>query len=53
MSFAFTSGAFFSVIYIFLTKVTTDFGTPAVAALGVGHKLGVVDVGSWLLNLVP
>lgn len=36
-------GAFFSVIYIFLTKVTTDFGTPAVAALGVGHKLELIN----------
>jgi len=34
-------GAFFSVI--FLTKVTTDFGTPAVAALGVGHKLELLN----------
>ncbi len=36
-------GAFFSVIYIFLTKVTTVFGTPAVAALGVGHKLELLN----------
>ncbi len=36
-------GAFFSVIYIFLTKVTTDFGTPAVAALGIGHKLELLN----------
>jgi len=36
-------GAFFSVIYILLTKVTTDFGTPAVAALGVGHKLELLN----------
>jgi putative MATE family efflux protein len=36
-------GAFFSVIYIFLTKVTTGFGTPAVAALGVGHKLELLN----------
>ena len=36
-------GAFFSLIYIFLTKVTTDFGTPAVAALGVGHKLELIN----------
>jgi Na+-driven multidrug efflux pump len=31
------------VVYIFLTKVTTDFGTPAVAALGVGHKLELLN----------
>ena len=36
-------GAFFSVIYIVLTKVTTDFGTPAVAALGIGHKLELLN----------
>lgn len=36
-------GAFFSVVYILLTKVTTDFGTPAVAALGVGHKLELLN----------
>jgi putative MATE family efflux protein len=36
-------GAFFSVIYILLTKVTTDFDTPAVAALGVGHKLEMLN----------
>jgi putative MATE family efflux protein len=36
-------GAFFSVIYILLTRVTTDFGTPAVAALGVGHKLELLN----------
>ena len=36
-------GAFFSVVYIFLTKVTTDFGTPAVAALGVGHKIELLN----------
>jgi putative MATE family efflux protein len=36
-------GAFFSVIYIVLTKVTTAFGTPAVAALGVGHKLELLN----------
>ena len=36
-------GAFFSVIYILLTKVTTGFGTAAVAALGVGHKLELLN----------
>ncbi len=36
-------GALFSVIYIFLTRVTTTFGTPAVAALGVGHKIEVFN----------
>jgi putative MATE family efflux protein len=36
-------GAFFSLIYILLTRVTTGFGTPAVAALGVGHKLEIFN----------
>ena len=36
-------GALFSLIYILLTRVVTAFGTPAVAALGVGHKLEVLN----------
>jgi putative MATE family efflux protein len=36
-------GALFSLIYIFLTRVVTSFETPAVAALGVGHKLEVLN----------
>ncbi len=36
-------GALFSLIYILLTRVITDFGTPAVAALGIGHKLEVLN----------
>jgi putative MATE family efflux protein len=35
---AFT-GVFFSLIYIGLTRITTRFGVPALAALGIGHKL--------------
>jgi putative MATE family efflux protein len=33
------TGVIFSLVYIGLTRVTTRFGTPALAALGVGHKL--------------
>lgn len=33
------TGIFFSAVYIGLTRITTRFGTPALAALGVGHKL--------------
>ena len=33
------NGVFFAAIYIGLTRITTRFGTPALAALGVGHKL--------------
>jgi putative MATE family efflux protein len=36
-------GALFSLIYIVLTRVVTSFGTPAVAALGIGHKLEVLN----------
>lgn len=36
-------GALFSLIYIFLTRITTGFGTGAVAALGIGHKLEVLN----------
>ena len=37
------TGVLFSVIYIGLTRTTTDFGTPALAALGLGHR-----IESWL-----
>jgi len=33
------TGVIFSMVYIGLTRVTARFGTPALAALGVGHKL--------------
>jgi putative MATE family efflux protein len=33
------TGVIFSLVYIGLTRITTKFGTPALAALGVGHKL--------------
>jgi putative MATE family efflux protein len=37
------TGIVFSLIYIFVTRSTTQFGTPALAALGIGHR-----VESWL-----
>ena len=37
------TGASFSIIYVLLTRTTTQFGTPALAALGLGHR-----VESWL-----
>src|SRR5206468_8768975 len=37
------TGVTFSVIYVVLTRTTTRFGTPALAALGIGHR-----VESWL-----
>lgn len=37
------TGVTFSLIYVFLTRTVTRFGTPALAALGIGHR-----VESWL-----
>ncbi|MDQ6828655.1 MAG: MATE family efflux transporter [Gemmatimonadota bacterium] len=33
------TGVLFSVIYVLLTRITTRFGTPALAAIGVGHRV--------------
>jgi putative MATE family efflux protein len=33
------TGVLFSVIYMLLVRVVGGFGTPAIAALGVGHKI--------------
>ena len=40
------TGVLFSLIYVFLTRTTTKFGTPALAALGIGHR-----VESWLFMI--
>jgi MATE family, multidrug efflux pump len=40
------TGITFSLIYVFLTRITTRFGTPALAALGIGHR-----VESWLFMI--
>lgn len=37
------TGVMFSLIYVAVTRTTTRFGTPALAALGIGHR-----VESWL-----
>jgi putative MATE family efflux protein len=37
------TGVLFSLIYVAMTRTTTTFGTPALAALGIGHR-----VESWL-----
>jgi putative MATE family efflux protein len=37
------TGIVFSIIYIVVTRTATRFGTPALAALGIGHR-----VESWL-----
>src|SRR5215208_1099045 len=33
------TGVLFSLIYVALTPITTRFGTPALAALGLGHRI--------------
>jgi putative MATE family efflux protein len=38
-----TTGVIFSLIYALVTRTTSRFGTPAIAALGLGHR-----VESWL-----
>lgn len=40
------TGIFFSLTYVFLTRTTSLFGTPAIAALGVGHR-----VESWTFTV--
>ena len=37
------TGVIFSLIYVVMTRTTTQFGTPALAALGLGHR-----VESWM-----
>jgi putative MATE family efflux protein len=45
-----TTGVVFSAIYVVLTRTTTQFGTPALAALGLGFRVEsivyVVSVGA-------
>ncbi|HET7621536.1 MAG TPA: MATE family efflux transporter [Gemmatimonadaceae bacterium] len=40
------TGIFFSLTYILITRTTSLFGTPALAALGVGHR-----VESWTFTI--
>jgi putative MATE family efflux protein len=40
------TGVMFSLIYVFLTRITTRFGTPALAALGIGQR-----IESWLFMI--
>lgn len=42
------TGIVFSNIYVFLTRTTTKFGTPALAALGVGHR---VESWSYMIGI--
>jgi len=46
------SGVLLSLIYMWLTRFTSRFGTPALAALGVGHKmegLGFIAISGFSL----
>src|SRR6267143_2176969 len=46
------AGVLLSVIYMWLTRFTSQFGTPALAALGVGHKvegLGFIAISGFAL----
>lgn len=40
------TGITFSLIYVVLTRTVTQFGTPALAAIGIGHR-----VESWLFMI--
>jgi putative MATE family efflux protein len=40
------TGVLFSLIYVVFTRTATQFGTPALAALGIGHR-----VESWLFMI--
>lgn len=46
------AGVLLSVIYMWLTRFTSRFGTPALAALGIGHKmegLGFIAISGFSL----
>ena len=47
------AGVLLSVVYMLLTRFTSRFGTPALAALGVGHKvegLGFIAISGFALS---
>ena len=47
------TGVLFSVVYMWLTRFTSQFGTPALAALGIGHKvegLGFIAISGFSLS---
>jgi putative MATE family efflux protein len=41
-----TTGVVFALIYVVIARIATPFGTPALAALGIGHR-----VESWLFMI--
>ncbi len=47
------AGVLLSLIYVWLTRYTAQFGTPALAALGIGHKmegLGFIAITGFALS---
>lgn len=47
------AGVLLSIIYMWLTRFTARFGTPALAALGIGHKvegLGFIAISGFALS---
>jgi putative MATE family efflux protein len=47
------AGVLLSIIYMWLTRFTARFGTPALAALGVGHKvegIGFIAISGFALS---
>lgn len=47
------SGVLLSLVYVWLTRYTARFGTPALAALGIGHKmegLGFIAITGFALS---
>src|SRR5256712_4116331 len=47
------AGVLLSGVYMWLTRFTSRFGTPALAALGVGHKvegLGFIAISGFALS---
>lgn len=47
------AGVLLSVIYMWLTRFTAQYGTPALAALGIGHKmegLGFIAISGFALS---
>jgi putative MATE family efflux protein len=47
------SGVLLSLVYVWLTRYTAQFGTPALAALGIGHKmegLGFIAISGFALS---
>ena len=37
------SGIVFSIVYLFVNRITAEFGTPAVAALGIGNRIESIN----------